>query len=116
MSKGVLENLSPLEAETLKALPDGSRKKVREIHAQVCKRHKVPLTSVAVMLDRLYEKKLVGRGIETCRGGTRYIYFLKKSHDEIETDYLKADVDSIISKFGDKAVAYFHKRFSEGKK
>ncbi len=111
--KGVLENLSPLEADVLQVLLPGGKLKVREVHCVL--KQNVPLTSVAVMLDRLYEKKLVGREMETCRGGTRYIYFLMKTPTEIEDDYLKQNVDSIINKFGDKAVVYFHKRFSEGK-
>ncbi|MEW6721741.1 MAG: BlaI/MecI/CopY family transcriptional regulator [Candidatus Micrarchaeota archaeon] len=116
ISKGVLGELSPLEATVLKALLPGKRMKVREIHESVSRKQKVVLTSVAVMLDRLHEKKLVGREVETCRGGTRYIYFLRKSPDEIEEEYLKGQVDSIISKFGDKAIAYFHRRFSEVKR
>ncbi len=115
ISKGVLEGLSPLEAEVFKTLLSGKRMKVREIYGAVSKRQKVVLTSVAVMLDRLYGKKLVDREIETCRGGTRYIYFLKKDPEQIEEEYLKDQVDGIISKFGDKAIAYFHKRFSEVK-
>ncbi|MEW6035180.1 MAG: BlaI/MecI/CopY family transcriptional regulator [Candidatus Micrarchaeota archaeon] len=115
IAKGVLEELSPLEAEVLKALLPGRKMKVRDVHASVSKRQKVVLTSVAVMLDRLHGKRLVDREIETCRGGTRYIYFLRKSPAEIEEEYLKGQVDGIISKFGDKAIAYFHKRFSEGK-
>ncbi|MEM2138357.1 MAG: BlaI/MecI/CopY family transcriptional regulator [Candidatus Anstonellaceae archaeon] len=113
--KGVLGGLSPLEAEVISAMAPGTKMKVREIHAVVARKHKAPLTSIAVMLDRLYSKKLVDRKIETCRGGTRYLYFLKKSHEQMEEDYLKAQVDSIITRFGDSAVAYFHKRFS-GKK
>ena len=114
MSEGVLEHLSPLEGDVLGVLLSGGKLKVREVHETL--KQKVPLTSIAVMLDRLYEKKLVDRGMETCRGGTRYIYYLKKTPNEIEEDYLKQNVDSLINKFGDKAVTYFHKRFSEGRK
>lgn len=116
LSKGVLEELSPLEAEVFTVLLTGKKMKVREVCAAVSKRQKVVLTSIAVMLDRLYEKKLVDRELETCRGGTRYLYLLKKNPAQIEEDYLKDKVDNIISKFGDKAIVYFHKRFSEGKK
>ncbi len=114
--KGILENVSPLEAKVLEVLLPGEKMKVREVHQTLSKKQKVPFTSIAVILDRLYVKKLVDRNMETCRGGTRYIYFLKKNVNELEEDYLKQNVDRIISKFGDKAVAYFHKRFSEGRK
>ncbi len=116
VSKGILEQLSPLEAEVFKAMTPGNKFRVRAVHSAVAKKQKVLLTSVAVMLDRLHEKGLVGRDTETCRGGTRYIYFLKKAHGQIEEDYIKQQVDRMISKFGDSAVSYFHKRFAEGKK
>ena len=115
ISRGVLEGLSPLEAEVLKGITPGKKMKVREIHALVAKRQKAPLTSIAGMLDRLYTKKLVDRTMETCRGGTRYLYFLRKSHEEMEEDSLKRNVDELVSKFGDRAAVYFHKRFSEKK-
>lgn len=115
ISRGVLDGLSPLEAEVLKGITPGKKMKVREIHAVVGKRQKAPLTSIAVMLDRLYTKKLVDRKMETCRGGTRYLYFLRKSHEEMEEDSLKRNVDELVSKFGDRAAVYFHKRFSEKK-
>lgn len=116
MTKGVMESLSPLEADVLTVLLNGQKMRVREIHAAMPKKQKVLLTSVAVMLDRLHAKGLVGRQMETCRGGTRYIYQLKKSLEQIEEDYLKVQVDGMVRQFGDKAVAYFHKRFSEGKR
>ncbi len=115
-SKGFLEQMSPLEAAVFKAMEPGAKFRVKELHARVARRRKVPLTSIAVMLARLYEKGLVGRSMETCRGGTRYIYFLKKTPEQMEEDFLKLQVDGLISKFGDNAVAYFHKRFASGRK
>ncbi len=111
ISEGVLEHLSPLEAEVLNILLPGRKMKVREIYEAL--KQETPITSIAVMLDRLHEKNLVGRTVETCRGGTRYIYYLKKSEKEIEEKYLKENVDRIINKFGDSAISYFHKRFSD---
>lgn len=119
ISPGVLASLSPLEASVLTVLADGRAMKVREVHASLSRaggRRKVVLTSVAVMLDRLHGKGLVGRKIETCRGGTRYIYSLKKPAEQIEEDYLQQRVDALIGQFGDKATAYFHKRFAGGRR
>ncbi|MEK6982112.1 MAG: BlaI/MecI/CopY family transcriptional regulator [Candidatus Micrarchaeota archaeon] len=116
LSKGVLDDLSPLEAQVINVFINGGKMKVRDIYSIISKKQKVVLTSIAVMLDRLYEKKLVDREIETCRGGTRYIYFLRTTPEQIEEDHMKKHVDTLISKFGDKALSYFHKRFSEVKK
>ncbi len=113
LTKGVLDELSPLEAKVLTVLVKGKDMKTKDVHAVISGSQKVALTSIAVMLDRLYEKGLVDRKIETCRGGTRYIYFLNKSPAQIEEDHLKMQVDNIISKFGTKAINYFNKRFSK---
>ena len=109
--KGISDDLSPLEAEVMKVLVSSGQSKVRNIYDIVSRRRKVALTSVAVMLDRLHVKGFVKRKIETCRGGTRYLYSLKKSTDEIEEDYMRKQVDKLVNTFGDKAVAYFNERF-----
>ena len=65
--------LSPLEKDALRVLWPDKKLRVREIHKQL--KRKVALSSVAVILDRLHEKGVVNRCIETARGGVRYIYF-----------------------------------------
>jgi predicted transcriptional regulator len=104
--------LSPLEADVLKILWPGRKMKVREIYTLLKTRKKVALSSVAVILDRLYEKGVVDRTMETGRGGIRYIYFPKKDKRQFEQSVIETAVNGLIEKFGPTAVSYFNERFA----
>ncbi len=113
---GAEEFLSPLEYDVACVLWGCPAKqlKVREIHAQLKKSKRgVPLTSVAVMLDRLHGKGIVSRTAEPGLGGYHYIYSTKASKKEFEQSLLANAVDRLIENFGSSAVAYFNERFSK---
>ncbi len=107
------EVLSPLENDVIKVIWPNKKLKVRQIYDQLKGKRKVALTSVAVILDRLYEKGLVDRNAETARGGTRYIYFPTKDKNDFEKSIIEESVNSLITKFGETAVSYFNERFSK---
>ena len=111
--KGFESLLSPLESEVLTVMwkkKNGS--KVRDIHKIIKKKKKVALTSIAVILDRLYDKKIVSRNIEKGKGGIHYIY-LAVPRQEIEQSVVEKTVDKLISNFGSVAVSYFNERFGK---
>ncbi|MBI3037373.1 BlaI/MecI/CopY family transcriptional regulator [Candidatus Woesearchaeota archaeon] len=108
--------LSPLENDVLNELWPGRALRVREIYQKLKKGRKVALTSVAVILDRLFGKGVVDRKIETARGGLRYVYFPKKDRKQFEKSVVEEAVNKLIAKFGDVAVAYFNERFVKGKR
>lgn len=89
--------------------------KVRDIYKSLRKKRKVALTSVAVILDRLHEKKIVRRSVSSCRGGYHYIYSATPRHD-FEQSVVEKTVDRLIDNFGSVAVTYFNERFSKRKK
>ncbi|MBI4154913.1 BlaI/MecI/CopY family transcriptional regulator [Candidatus Woesearchaeota archaeon] len=108
------EVLSPLEQEILKVVWPNKSLKVREIYEQLKKsKKKVALSSVAVLLDRLFQKNIVGRKVETGRGGIRYIYFPLKDKKGFDRTIIVKVVDNLIKKFGDNALTYFDERFSK---
>lgn len=107
--------LSPLENDVIKILWKRDSMRVREIYSILRRRRKVALTSVAVILDRLYEKKLVTRKIATGRGGEHYIYSSCCSQHDFEQSVIEKTVDRLIDKFGPSAVTYFNERFSKRK-
>ncbi len=107
--------LSPLEQETFALLKNNQKVIVRDLHKKLKKKRKVALTSVAVTLDRLYKKGLVDRDTETCKGGVRFLYYLKKDKTTFEKMVVEQAVDKLIGKFGDSALAYFNERFSDKK-
>ncbi|MBI4148632.1 BlaI/MecI/CopY family transcriptional regulator [Candidatus Woesearchaeota archaeon] len=106
--------LSPLEKQILEVLWQERRLKVRNIHDRI--KGKAALTSVAVALDRLHKEGIVGRSIETGRGGLRYVYFPEKSRQEFEQSVVERAVKGLVDRFGTKAVAYFAERFERGNK
>lgn len=105
--------LSPLEGDVLRILWPDKKMKVRMIYEKLKGKRKVALSSVAVILDRLHERNIVEREIETGRGGVRYIYFPKKNKEEFEAEIVESTVNSLINKFGQTAISYFNERFSK---
>lgn len=116
LQKKKLGVLSPLEMDVLNVLwrkDDGMR--VRDIYSLLKNRRKVALTSVAVILDRLYEKQLVKRRIETGRGGEHYIYSFRMTQKDFEESVIDKTVNKLIENFGPIAVNYFNERFARKK-
>jgi predicted transcriptional regulator len=107
------EILSPLESDVLRVLWPNKQLKVRQIFEMLKGKRKVALSSVAVILDRLHEKGIVSRNVETARGGMRYIYFPKHDRREFEKNVVEGAVNKLIDAFGQNAVSYFNERFGK---
>ncbi len=105
--------LSPLEKDVLKILWPNKAMKVREIYNILKHKRSVALSSIAVILDRLHDKKIVSRNVETGKGGIRYIYYPKHDKKGFERSVIEKTINKMIEKFGSTAVSYFNERFSE---
>ncbi len=103
--------LSPLEKDILKTIWPDKSLRVRQIYEKLKSKRKLALSSVAVLLDRLHEKGIVNRKIETARGGVRYIYFPKEDKKNFEKSIVERTVNKLIENYGSTAVAYFNERF-----
>ena len=101
--------LSPLEKDVLLVLWPDRKMRVREIHGKLKK--KVALSSVAVILDRLHDKGVVSRKVETARGGVRYLYYPTQDKAAFEKSVVEKTVNGLINTFGPTAVSYFNERF-----
>lgn len=112
--RGIEALLSPLEADILRVLwSDGSEMLVRDVHGKLIRKSKsVAITSVAVILDRLYKKGMASRQARTGRGGTHYLYSARAGKQAFERSVVESVVNSLISNFGPSAVSYFGERFS----
>lgn len=105
--------LSPLEADILKFLWPDKSLRVRQIYERLKGKRKVALSSVAVLLDRLFEKGVVSRKVETARGGIRYVYSPKKDREQFERGIVETVVNKLIQQFGPTAASYFNERFKK---
>ncbi len=107
--KGSKALLGPLETELMDLLWAGGECTVRDLHSKLG--GKAVLTSVAVTLDRLYDKKLVKRKTKIARGGHYYLYFAASSREGFHHQVLETTVNKLIASFGPSAVTYFNERF-----
>ena len=103
--------MSPLENDVLKILWPDKKMRVREIHDKLKANRKVALSSVAVICDRLHDKGIVAREIETARGGVRYVYYPAQDKSAFEKSVVEKTVNNLIETFGPTAVSYFNDRF-----
>ena len=110
-----LVSLSPLESKVLAKLTELGAGGTRDIYLGLKDKKKFALTSVAVILNRLYEKGLVSREVKSCRGGIKYLYSVKKDKKEFERSVIDSVLNKLINRFGNSAISYFNERFSKGR-
>ncbi|MEK6978635.1 MAG: BlaI/MecI/CopY family transcriptional regulator [Candidatus Micrarchaeota archaeon] len=108
-ASGAAAVLSGIEAEIMDVVWDNSPVHCCDVRS-VLKR-KVAPTTVAVMLDRLYDRGLVMRKAETARGGVRYLYSPKVTRDGFCRTVVEQTVDNLITAFGPSAVNFFNEKF-----
>ena len=117
MEKTGLETvLSALEADIMHLLWKKSPARVKHIHGELGRKHDVALTTIAVTMDRLHQRKIVERKIEAGRGGLHYLYYPAKLREEFEKGLIDQTVNKLIEVFGTTAVSYFDERFKKSAK
>ena len=106
ITKGVVDSLSPLEVKIINILKPDKKYRAKDIYALV--KSKASKSSISVILDRLYRKGIVSRTVENAKGGMRFVYVLEQDKERFEKSVVENVVDSVIKKFGSKAVVYFN--------
>ncbi len=106
------ENFGPLEGAIMDVLWSGGERRVRDIHSRLAG-PEVAQTSVAVTLDRLFDKGVVKRRTQQGRGGLYYLYSPRTTKDEYQKTVMRSAIDRIVERFGPAAVSYFNERFSK---
>jgi predicted transcriptional regulator len=97
------EMLGSLEAEVLASLRTLEEAPARAIRDDLEHRGiKVAYTTVATILGRLFEKGMVRRRRENCRGGERFVY----RASDFERRYLKQLLNGVVSMFGPAGVVH----------
>jgi len=57
-------------------------------------------------MNTLFEKGLLDRKITKGRGGLLYVYWPKRTRQEVERSAVKRVIDSLIRNFGDSVTSY----------
>ena len=102
--------LGALETEVLGALRELREAPAREVRKALDHRGtRVAYTTVATILSRLYEKGLVRRRRETCRGGERYVY----RPADVEQKYLLNLLRGVVAMFGPAGVVHLNEEIAK---
>jgi predicted transcriptional regulator len=102
--------LGSLETEVLGALRELDEAPARDVREALDKRGtRVAYTTVATILSRLYDKGLVRRRRETCRGGERYVYRTA----DVEQKYLMNLLRGVVSMFGPAGVVHLNEEIAK---
>ncbi len=101
--------LGSLETEVLKSLRGLPEAPARDVRQRLEEQgYKLAYTTVATILARLYEKGLVRRRRETCRGGERYIYRVV----DFERKYLVSLLRGVVTMFGPAGVVHLNEELA----
>ncbi len=98
--------VSELESGILGVLWSEKSADAHTIHAKIKPRFRVAHSTVAVYLDRLHSKRLVGRRVLQGRGGLRYVYFPAYSREELGNKLAEKFVLFLKKNFGEQSTAY----------
>ncbi|MCI4372806.1 MAG: BlaI/MecI/CopY family transcriptional regulator [Thermoplasmata archaeon] len=102
--------LGSLESEVLGALRELDEAPARAVRTVLEERGtRVAYTTVATILSRLYEKGLVRRRRETCRGGERYVYRTA----DVEQKYLLNLLRGVVAMFGPAGVVHLNEEIAK---
>jgi predicted transcriptional regulator len=102
--------LGALETEVLGALRELEEAPARDVRQALDRRGtRVAYTTVATILSRLYEKGLVRRRRETCRGGERYVYRTA----DVEQKYLMNLLRGVVAMFGPAGVVHLNEEIAK---
>jgi len=107
--KNLVKVLGDLEADVLEALWKLKVSRVKSIHREVARKRKVAVTTVATILDRLFEKGLVERELKRTRG-LHYEYRPSITKRQFENTIVRDVLEGLFETFGDSAVSYLINR------
>src|SRR5271169_4997037 len=101
--------LGSLESEVMASLTTTKEGSARDIRGALEDRGiTVAYTTVATILSRLFEKGLVRRRRETCRGGSRYVYRAV----DFERKYLRNLLRGVVTLFGPSGVVHLNEELA----
>ncbi len=99
-----------LEADVLRSLQELKEAPARTVRLHLERRGvRVAYTTVATILSRLWEKGLVKRRRETCRGGERYVYRAV----DFERKYLVNLLKGVVTLFGPAGVVHLNEEIAK---
>ena len=104
--------LGDLEAAVLRRLWQVDKPvSVRDFQAMISRTHPIAVTTVATILDRLYQKGLVSRQL-TRIGGPHYMYKARMTENEFKHAVVNNVMGTLLQSFNDVTVTYLAEKMS----
>ena len=85
---------------------------VREFQGKISKSHRVAVTTIATILDRLHSKGIVARELIRA-GGPHYIYSARLTEDEFRQCVVDNVMGTLLRGFNDVTVAYLSEKMAD---
>lgn len=104
--------LGDLEAAVLRQLWQANKPvSVRNFQAMISRTRPIAVTTVATILDRLYQKGLVSRQLIRI-GGPHYLYKARMTEKEFKHAVVDNVMDTLLQSFNDVTVTYLAEKMS----
>lgn len=107
--KGLEVVLNDLESDILRFLWEHEDSTVRRIYDKLGKKKNVALTTIGVTLDRMHQRGLTKRKLESGRGGLKYLYSASMSRDELGKSVAESVAEKLASAFGGSVKSHLKK-------
>jgi predicted transcriptional regulator len=102
--------IGALETEVLSSLRELGEAPARDVRKRLQENgNRLAYTTVATILSRLFDKGLVRRRRETCRGGERYVY----RPANVEQKYLINLLKGVVAMFGPAGVVHLNEEIAK---
>ncbi|MFQ6051073.1 MAG: BlaI/MecI/CopY family transcriptional regulator [Candidatus Hydrothermarchaeota archaeon] len=108
--EGLQSILGPLETEIMEIVWEKGEVGSRDVFKEIKKKRDITQPTVAMTLDKLYEKGFVDRKIDRGKGGLRYTYWPTKNKKEVEKSIVKSVLDHLLQNFKESTIAYLSEK------
>lgn len=92
-----------LELQVMDILWQSEKSSISNVYKDINKRRTIAYTTIATILQRLYDKGLVDRKAES----NHYIYVPKLSKKDYSAKLVKNFISKLVNNFGDIALVHF---------
>jgi len=108
--EGIKAVLPPLEAEIMEEMWKLRVATAGNMYEVLKERHpEIRRSTVSILMNRLCERGLLKRSVETGRGGMRYVYSITTTKEEFEERVVKSILDALMVNFKEATYAYLSK-------
>ncbi|MBN1786271.1 MAG: BlaI/MecI/CopY family transcriptional regulator [Candidatus Methanofastidiosa archaeon] len=104
---GYMKVLGPLETDIMEILWKSGTETARSVYDILREdRQDIRRSTISIMMNRLFERGLIEKKIEKGRGGLKYIYSVKVTREQFESEIVNKVMDSLKETFDKEFRSY----------